>query len=108
MSAPPPPASDHGFCNVVGQVLTFTTARSIQMINTGSEGYRVVVQLSAAEQRAFANFLKRVGENEVGIAVGPDPVVTTAFVGSPGGVVMLWFRKQRGAEQIFQALTGRG
>ena len=93
-------------CNVVGNVLTFTTARSIQVVGTGEE-YLVQVRLSTGQQHALTTFLKPIGPNVVGVALGDNPLMTMEFVGPPGGKLVFWFAKAGEAEQLFNTLTGR-
>jgi hypothetical protein len=102
---PAAPASDHGLCNVTGKVLTLTTARWVQAVNTGGE-YVVQVQLSAAQQHALAAFLKPIGHHEVGIAVGTTPLVTMLFAGPPGGKLVFAPATAADAERLFGTLTG--
>jgi len=99
-------AADHGLCNVVGKVLTFTTARSVQAVGTDHK-YFVQVQLSPGQQHALNVFLKPIGPDEVGIAIGDNPLMTMQFVGPPGDRLVFWFATAAEARQLFNTLTGR-
>jgi hypothetical protein len=102
-----PIARDPGWCAVVGARLTITRAQMVDVVADGRAGFTVELAVSAAQQGAFAAFMKRSAGHEAAVVMDGTIVQTALIQGQPPSDVFISAGTRSQAFRLWRQLTGQ-